>query len=741
MGVVALKKKSDYPQSLFGQSWYRVAEIKPRLRSHIQFHHHVYRGSDWYVLQDFCSGKFHRFSKESYLIIGMMNGERTMAEIWDAACETLGDDMATQDEVIHLLSYLHQADILQSDMPPDIADLGDRNKREKMQQWYARLRSPAAMNFGLLDPDSFLNHTSLVARLIFSRVGAALWCLTVLLALTLLGLHWKELAANVTERILSAENLALLALVYPLSRVLHELGHAYAVKRWGGEVHEMGIMFVVFFPLPYVDASWSSGFPSRRSRMIVGAAGIFMDVFLASLAMIVWVLAEPGTVRVVAYNVLFICGLSTLFLNGNPLIRFDGYYVLSDWLEIPNLADRSSRYFSYLIKRRLFGIKNQTVQEHTYGERVWLAVYAVLSFLYRIFITFGIVFFIAGRFFFIGVVLAIWAGISTLVIPPVMSLRQTMNEISGMRKKQREIAVVVCAVCVALLAAVLFTPFPSFTVTEGVVSAPEEGRVYAGADGFVVKVLTPSGTHVKKGDPLLYCDSPELQAEIKVYTASLNEAQVRLRIAEADDPVEVGSIRDELQRVSAKLERARERASEMVVRSPADGVFILPAEEDWPGRSVRAGSPVGYVTDFSRTIVSVIANQSDIDKIRSDTLRIEGRLAESPQIVYPAQILRETPEASKDMPSLALSVQGGGKVALDPDSREPQESNAQESNKGASPRPEAFEKLYHIEVELHGARARGLGERVYIRLVHKPESVFSRVTVFFRRLLLKRLNV
>jgi putative peptide zinc metalloprotease protein len=736
LGVVALKKKSDYPQSLFGQSWYRVAEIKPRLRSHIQFHHHVYRGSDWYVLQDFSSGKFHRFSKESYLIIGMMNGERTMAEIWDAACEALGDDMATQDEVIHLLSYLHQADILQSDMPPDISDLGDRNKREKMQLWYARLRSPAAMNFRLWDPDSFLNHTSLVARLIFSRMGAALWCLTVLLALTLLSLHWGELAANVTERILSAENLALLALIYPVSRLLHELGHAYAVKRWGGEVHEMGIMFVVFFPLPYVDASWSSGFPSRLNRMIVGAAGILVDVFLASLSMIVWVMSEPGTVRVVAYNVLFICGLSTLLLNGNPLIRFDGYYVLSDLLEIPNLADRSSRYFSYLIKRRLFGIKNQSVQEHTYGEKAWLTVYAVLSFLYRIFITFGIIFFIATRFFFIGVVLAIWAAISTLVIPPIMSLRQTMNEISGMRKKQREIAIVVCMVCVGLLAALLFTPFPSYTVTEGVVSAPEEGRVYAGADGFVVKVLTSSGTYVKKGDPLLYCDSPELQAEIKVYVASLNEVQARLRIAEAVDPVQVGSIRDELQQVNAKLERARERASEMVVRSPADGVFILPMEEDWPGRSVRAGSPVGYVTDFSRTIVSVIANQSDIDKIRYDTERVEARLAESPQIVYPAQILRETPEASKDIPSLALSIQGGGKVALDPDSKE-----AQEPNKEAPAKPEAFEKLYHIEVELHGARARGLGERVFIRLVHKRESLFSRAQVFFRRLLLKRLNV
>jgi putative peptide zinc metalloprotease protein len=728
VGVAAVKNKSEYPHSLFGQSWYRVADLKPRLRGHVQFHHHVYRGNDWYVLQDFASGQFHRFSKETYLIIGMMNGERTMGEIWGAACELLGDDMATQDEVINLLSYLHQADILQTDMPPDIADLGDRNKREWKQKWIARLRSPAAMNFGLWDPDSFLNRTSLVARLLFSPAGAIVWCITVLYAVMLLGLHWGELASNVTERILSTENLALLALVYPASRVLHELGHAYAVKRWGGEVHEMGIMFVVFFPLPYVDASWSSAFPSRRNRMAVGAAGILVDVFLAALGMIVWVMSQPGTVRVIAYNMILICGLSTLFLNGNPLIRFDCYYVLADWLEIPNLGDRSTRFLADCVKRYLLRIKTAPSQEHSRSEKAWLVVYAVLSFTYRIVITFSIVFLIAKRFFFIGFILAIWAGIQTILLPPLISLHRLMKEISGMRRKQRGIALVAFFACLVLPVLLLFVPFPSFTVTEGVVTVPKEGRVYAGGDGFIVKVLTPSGSHVEKGDPLLSCNSPELQAEIKVLSAGVNEVQARLRATQAVSPMEVGAIRDELERASAKLARAKERASEMIVRSPAEGIFILPAEEDWPGRSVRKGSPVGYVMDFSRTIVAVIADQTDIDKIRYDTASVEGRLAESPKTVYAAKILREVPGASKEIPSLALSVQGGGELALDPTKENPA-------------KPEAFEKVFVIEVELLQAKAKGIGERVYIRLVHKRESLFSRGKRFFRRLLLKRLNV
>ena len=187
-------------------------------------------------------------------------------------------------------------------------------------------------------------------------------------------MHWQELSSDVTDRVLSTENLFLLAFIYPFSRLFHEFGHAYAVKRWGGEVHEMGVMLIVFMPLPYVDASWSSAFPEKSRRMFVGAAGIMVDIFLASAAIIVWVLAEPGAVRAVAYNVIFVAGLSTLLLNGNPLLRFDSYYILADFLEIPNLADRANKYLGYLIKRYLLRIKD-SISSRTGSRRETLALH------------------------------------------------------------------------------------------------------------------------------------------------------------------------------------------------------------------------------------------------------------------------------------------------------------------------------------------------------------------------------
>ena len=141
--------------SLFSISWYRVADLKPRLRSHVQIHRHTYRGKDWYILQDHSTGRFHRFSPEAYLIIGLMDGQRTLKEIWEAACERLGDDMPTQDEVIGLLAQLHRADALQSDIPPDIEDLHQRSIRQQRSRWLNVLRSPLSIRIPLVDPDRF----------------------------------------------------------------------------------------------------------------------------------------------------------------------------------------------------------------------------------------------------------------------------------------------------------------------------------------------------------------------------------------------------------------------------------------------------------------------------------------------------------------------------------------------------------------------------------------------------------
>lgn len=394
--------------SLFSESWYRVADIKPRLRSHAQIHSHRYRGTDWYVLQDHSSGQFHRFSQEAYHIIGLMDGHRTLNEIWEAACASLGDDMPTQDEVIRLISQLHQVDVLQTDIPPDIADLYQRYKRKKRSRILGQLRSPLFIRIPLFDPERFLSATKFIVRPLFGWMPFLIWCFAVISALILIVIHWAELTTNLADRVLAMENIFLLWLVYPVVKTIHEFAHAHAVKHWGGEVHEMGIMLLVFVPVPYLDASSSSAFREKYKRIMVGAAGIMTEAFLASLAMWVWVNVEPGAIRALAFNVMIIAGVSTLLFNGNPLLRFDAYYMLSDFLEIPNLAMRSNRYIGYLCQRYLFNIKEAQNPASAKGEAPWMGLYGIASFAYRMFIMIRIAMFVAGKFFIIGIALALW---------------------------------------------------------------------------------------------------------------------------------------------------------------------------------------------------------------------------------------------------------------------------------------------------------------------------------------------
>ena len=190
-------------------------------------------------------------------------------------------------------------------------------------------------------------------------IPAVIWLLVVIAGIILAAVHWQDLTENLADRALTPQNLILLWFIYPVVKALHELGHAYTAKLEGGEVHEIGIMFLVFVPVPYVDVSSAWGFRDKRKRMLVGAAGIAVELFLGSLALFVWLTVEVGMVHVVAYNVMLISGVSTLLFNGNPLLRFDGYYVLADALEIPNLGGRSNKYLGYLIQRYLFRVSDR----------------------------------------------------------------------------------------------------------------------------------------------------------------------------------------------------------------------------------------------------------------------------------------------------------------------------------------------------------------------------------------------
>jgi len=309
--------------TLHSSWWYRVAERKPKLRPHARLHRHRYRGEVWYLLQDSTSARVHRFAPAARLVISLMDGTRSVSELSQIANRHLGEGAPTQDELIELLGQLHAADLLESDVNPDVAELFTRSEREEKAGYLRSFGNPMAIRIRLWDPDAFLNRFRGLIGLMWSRWGMLLWLLMVLPAVFLISPHWPELSHNFSDRVLAVDNLIVLYLVFPVIKALHELGHAAATKAGGGEVHYLGIILLVLLPVPYVEASAATVFRSKYQRAMVGAGGVAVELFVAAVAFYLWLLIEPGLVRAILFNIMLIGSVSSLVFNGNPLLRYD----------------------------------------------------------------------------------------------------------------------------------------------------------------------------------------------------------------------------------------------------------------------------------------------------------------------------------------------------------------------------------------------------------------------------------
>ncbi|MEJ0018373.1 MAG: hypothetical protein WDN25_17785 [Acetobacteraceae bacterium] len=707
-------------------SWYRVARLRPKLRETAHVRRHRYRGSAWYVVSDTVNGRVHRLAPAAYAMVAAMDGQRTIDELWTDSAERLGEEAPTQDEVIHLVGQLHSADLLQGDVPPDAQELFDRGSRQDRARILRYVTNPLSIRLPLIDPDRFLAATLPYVRPLLGWFGAVLWLAVMLPALVLGAQHWPELTENVADRILSADNLLVIALVYPAVKALHELGHGYATKAHGGEVHEMGVMFLVFFPLPYVDASAAAGFRGKWRRAAVGAAGMLVELFVAALALFVWLAVEPGPVRALAYNVIITAGVTTVLFNANPLLRYDGYYILADLAEIPNLAVRGGRYWGHLIDRYVFGTENVPDFSSTRGERVWFLLYTPAAFIYRQVVTFSIALFLATHYLAVGVALAIWGLITGLLMPIGKAL---WNVLAGPRLARRRMraAGVTFGALGALGLLLLWLPAPLHTVTEGVVWLPDSAIVRAGTDGFVRALLAGAGTEVRAGQPIIASEEPELQARVDTLRGRVTELEAKLASQRFTDRVEAAVTEVELDQARAELARDVDRMGLLTAVAGADGVLAMERPDDMPGRFVKQGDIVAYALPRSGTqVVRATVPQDDIDLVRHHLRHVDVKLVGQAADSWPVRLLREVPSGQDQLPHKALGSSGGGASAIDP-----------RDQKGVR----LLQRVFQVDLELPaGAPSQSYGSRAYVRFEHDWEPLGAQIWRRLRQLLLSHIQ-
>ncbi|MFW6161741.1 MAG: hypothetical protein ACODAJ_03175, partial [Planctomycetota bacterium] len=303
--------------------------LQPRFSPHAEITTHTFRGQVWFVAQDPVSLQYFRFGPTEHRVVQLLDGEHALREIHAELASDMGAEAPTFQELLAFVQMLRSANLLEVPQAEQVDTLYERARKKRRQRTKNVLTNFLFIQIPLYDPDRFLRRTLPYVRWLFTRPVLIVWGLVVLAGLVTFFYHIGELARP-AQGVLAPENLFLLWVTFVVLKTIHEFCHAWMARHYGAEVHRMGIMFLVFTPCAFVDVTGLWGVESKHRRALVGAVGMMSEVFLASIALFVWLGTEPGTLRAIAYNVIFIASVSSVLFNGNPLLRFDAYYILSD---------------------------------------------------------------------------------------------------------------------------------------------------------------------------------------------------------------------------------------------------------------------------------------------------------------------------------------------------------------------------------------------------------------------------
>ncbi len=698
----------------------RLQDLRICLAGHMRLFPQTYRGERWYVLADEARGRFMRFDSRAYAAIGRFNGRIALIDVLDLVQRS--DPAFSDQELASVVLQLANFNALRDALPDDVRALTDNGGSALRKN----LINPLALRFRLLDPDQFLDVAMPWVQPLFSRPAALFWLFSLLVAAFMGVTQFNTLSTAINASLLAPSNLVLGLIVFAVMKVFHEFAHAFAVKRWGGEVHEMGISLLVLMPIPYVDASASWAFRNKYRRALVGAVGIIVELWIAAIALIIFFAVEPGMVRSVALSAFLVGGLSTLFINGNPLLRFDGYYVLQDVAELPNLSSRASRYLLYLLQRYLLGMESAHSPVTATGERKWLLGYGIGAAIYRLFILVGIGLFLASKYLAVGVVLITWVVGLQIVLPLGRAIWFVLREkeLSGRRPLAIARAAALPVFVIALLA---YCPVQNTTITQGIVWLPDQAQLYARSEGIIDDILVTEGQVVTAGTPILKLINADLAPQKTVLEARLNELDVRHHTAQFAHRAAADVTKEERKSIAAQLQLVNEKIAALTIKSERAGAVALSYNRTNIGNYINQGDLVAYTIEPSDYIVRSVVPQRDIGRVRSGVTNIEVRLAEKLDHTLTATIVRETPSGHTQLPSRALARAGGGVIDTDPGDRTSLKSATQ---------------VFNIDLALpHQTVTQGLGGRAHVRYTHTPSPLLSQWHDRLRQLLLRHLAV
>jgi putative peptide zinc metalloprotease protein len=640
----------------------RLSQVCVELRPELQVVRQVFRGEPSYVIQDPLSSQSQWISVEDYAILSRLREDRTLDEVFSSLVGSERLEEEDEERFYEFIFELHRISFLKLPIA-DEATLYSRHLRKKRENRPSLTTSLLFRRVSLWNPDAFLSRTQRVSHFLFNRVSYALWGLLVGTALWVWFQNRGEFRDSMGD-LLSPQNVALMWVLLTFLKVLHEFGHAYACKRFGGHVPDMGLFFILFTPCAFVDASAAWGFPKKRHRMLVNLAGMYVELAIAAFAMLLWAVVEPGLLRSVLHNTVLLASIVTVGFNINPLMRFDGYYAMSDMLGVPNLRSRSQGYVIAVLKRFSLGVPVSDVWGSV-SLRFTLFWYGISSSIYKVLLVLGVSLAIAIKFPTTGLLLAAsyFGGEILRILKGLLPYLLTSDESRRCRPLAATYAAGVLTLPPLILAGV---PIPTVSTAPGFLRAGRQEVLRAPVSGFLEEVHVEPGQQVEPGRLIARLSEPDKRATLRRAEANLDAVRIRERILEVESLNDALRERQRAAYHEQEIVSLREDFARLELHGAHGGQVVECLRANDIGSFVKRGDRVATLTQGSPTVQALMTQEDLADVNPREGMSVDFHLHATPLQTYTGIIRRITPVGSRQLPQDYLDHLDPAELGVDP---------------------------------------------------------------------------
>ena len=656
--------------------------LKVKLRPDLIVQPQFYEGMTHYVIKDPIALKYFRFKVEEYFLLQQFDGKQTLQDVKRAFERKYRPQTITVDDLLRFASQLHEAGIAQIDSPDQAQALVRRRKKNQWKKVWQFLANILYIKIPVVDPEKMLSGMYPYFRWIYTSWFIAFSVGMMLAALTLVASQYQTFSARLPDfqSFFNWHTIFYFWCSLAIIKIIHEFGHGLTAKHFGGEVHEMGMLFLVLTPALYCDVTDSWLLPSKWKRIWISAAGIYVECFLASLATFVWWNTEQGLLNSLCLATMFICSVNTILFNANPLLRYDGYYVMSDYLEIPNLRIKSTQFFLYLFQEKVLGLEVPVQNYMPRSRRSLFVTYAIASYLYRWVVTFSILYFLSQflkpyKLQSISYMIA-GASLVPLLVMPLYQGVKFVRQPGRMRKVKKVRAAAFAAVTVALVTGILLIPTPLRVQGTLVLTVAKPAEIYAEVPGRLTSLNVTDGEFVKAGTLLATMSNPEKQIEYQQLLEQQEGHYVKAlwfaTCADLDSRANERQHRRMEQQLEEPLSRMSDQIAMLTLSAPRDGQVIGVPHPSTIGQYLKPGKPLFEIGDPTKLEAHLILDQTDVDLINSRDANIKPtawiKIYGTSETTFKSYV-SETARRNQDEIPESLTNNAGGEVATKQDQK------------------------------------------------------------------------